>query len=102
ARLLRCRLDGDSRPVVVQTPRVQGERHDLCGPGGERDALVELDELGQRGDRMGRQVLDVLVPDLVTEDEVVRRAAVKEAERDSRVIRVDERALALDPKEVAP
>ena len=40
-------------------------------------------------------------PDFVAEDEQVRRAAVVEAERDAGVDRMDERALALHPEQLA-
>src|SRR5690348_3440675 len=102
---LRLRLrDRRTRAVLVERARVQRDRDDARRPRRERRALVQLHELAERRDRVrpAADALDLLPPGLVTEDEPVRHAAVEEAERDARVDRVDERALALDPEDVSP
>ena len=65
------------------------------------DPLVELDELAQRRDRVALVVVDVALSRLVAEHEHVRRAAVVEPERDARVLRMEQRALALDDQQLA-
>src|SRR3954453_16200874 len=62
---------------------------------------MQLDQVRKRRDRVLRMVLDVNVSHLVAEDEEVRRAPVVEAEGHSRVVRVDDRSLPLDPEQVA-
>ena len=74
-----------------------------AGRAGQREPLVQLDELAQRRDRVrpAAGALDLRRPDFVAEDEQVRRAPVVEAERHAGVDRVQERALALDPEQLA-
>ena len=63
---------------------------------------MQLDELGQRPQGVARVALDLGRAGEVAEHERVRRRAVDQAERDARVRRVQERALALDPEHVSP
>src|ERR1044071_4681190 len=44
--------DRDARSLVVQAGRVQGQAGDLCRPHRERDALVQLDQLREAGQRV--------------------------------------------------
>src|SRR5213075_1217324 len=69
----------------------------------QRYPLVQLDELAQRRDRVrpAPGTLDLRAAALVAEDEQVRNAPVVEAERDAGVHGVQERALALDPEQLA-
>ena len=69
----------------------------------QREPLVQLDELAQRRNRVraAAGALDLRPAALVAEDEQVRDASVVEAERDAGVDRVQERALALDPEQLA-
>ena len=74
---------------VAAKPRVETARFDLgsdrlsLGPepvGIQPEAvpLVQLDELGERGTRVRRKILNVRVPHLVAEHEEVRRAPVED------------------------
>ena len=69
----------------------------------QRDPLVQLDEVAERRNpvRPTGGAFDLRAPALVAEHEQVGDASVVEAERDPRVDRVQERALAFDPEEVA-
>src|SRR5215211_2888368 len=93
--------DRSPRLVLVEPPSIQSKCDDLRWSRGERDALVKLDELGQRWDGMRREILDVHVSDLVAEDEKMWCAPVEEAESDPRVVGMHERALPFDPEEIA-
>ena len=55
----------------------------------------------ERRHREALVVVDDLLADLVAEDEGVRGAAVKQAERDAGVRGMEQRALALDPEQLA-
>src|SRR5581483_12387868 len=69
----------------------------------ERHTLVQLHELAQRRDRV-RAAAGALrggEPGFVTEDEKVRRAPVVEADGDTRVDGMEDRALSLDPQQLA-
>ena len=83
--------------------RVERDRGDSRRTCRQREPLVQLDELAQWRDRVrpAAGALDLRAADLVTEDEQVRDAPVVEAERDAGVHGVQERALALDPEQLA-
>ena len=83
--------------------RVERDGDDARRPRGQREPLVQLDELAQRRDRVrpAARALDLGAPGLVAEHEQVRDAAVVEPERHAGVDRMDERALALDPEQLA-
>ena len=91
------------RVVVGEPAGVQRDRDHLRRPDGQREPLVELDELAERRDRVrpAARALDLGRARLVAEDEQMRCAAVVEPERDARVDRVKDRALALDPEQLA-
>ena len=72
-----------------------------AGRRGKRGALVQRDELRERGDRVARRALDLGRARAVAEDERVRHRAVEEPERHARVGRMDERPLALDEEQLA-
>ena len=74
----------------------------FAGRAGSEIALVQLDELGERRDRVPGTAFDLGRAGRVAEDEEMRRRAVDEPERHARVHRVDERALAFDEEELAP
>ena len=88
-------------PSSSSVARVERDRDDLGRPGDQRRALVQLDELGERRHREALVVVDDLLAGLVAEHERVRRAAVKQAERDAGVRGMEQRALALDPEQLA-
>ena len=56
-------------------------RRTLAGRASERDALVQLDELGERRDREALVLVDVALPGEMAEHEGLGRAAVEQAER---------------------
>ena len=56
---------------------------------------------GERRHREALVVVDVALPGLVAEHERVRGASVEQAERDARVGGMEQRALALDPEQLA-
>ena len=63
---------------------------------------MQVDELGQTGDRGSRRVpLDLGPAGLVAEHVQVRRAAVDQTHRHTGIDRVEDRALSFDPEEVA-
>src|SRR5262249_17257005 len=70
---------GDRRPSLVvarESRRVDGDARDLCLPRRESDALVELDQLRERRDRMPWAPLDLGRACRVAEDEGMRRRPV--------------------------
>ena len=103
ARLLLRRGDRRARGPLVEQARVERDRRHLRRPRRQRQALVQLDELGERRDRVraAAGALDLGAAGLVAEHEQVRDAAVVEPERDARVDRVQDRPLALDPQQLA-
>ena len=92
--------DRGSCVLLAEPTRVERDGGDPRRARRQRDPLVELDEVAQRRDpvRATPCTFDRLASGLVAEDEQMRGAAVVEAERDARVDRVQERALALDPE----
>ena len=80
---------------------VERDRRHAGPAGGERDPLVQLDELGQRQQRVAGIALHLGRAGLVAEDERVRRRAVDETERHPRVGGMRDRALALDEEQLA-
>ncbi len=64
---------------------------------------MQIDELAQRRDRVRASAgaLDLGPPRLVAQHEQLRRAAVVEADSDAGIHRVQDRALPLDPEELA-
>ena len=98
----RDRAGGRARLVVVQRPRVERDRRDPCGAQRQRHALVQLDELGERRDRIAGIALDLGRARHMAEDVRVRSRAVHEPERDTGVRRMRERALALDEEQLSP
>ena len=63
---------------------------------------MQLDELGQRQQRVARIAVHLGRSGLVAEDEGVRRRAVDQTERHPRVGGVRDRALALDEEQLSP
>ena len=97
----RQRAIAVARGALVEAARVERDAGDDGRPGRQRDALVELDERGERRNRVARAALDLRRSGHVAEHERVRRRPVDETERDARVHRVDERALPLDEEQRA-
>ena len=105
------RRRGPSRPRPPRSPRgrrrrrragaCSARRRPPCRAGGQRDPLVQLDELRQREQRMAGIALDLGLAGHVAEHEEVRRAAVDQPERDAGVRRMGDRALALDEQQLA-
>ena len=77
-------------------PRVERDARDRSTPTRKRDALVQLDELGEREERMAGIPVDLGCACEVAEYERVRCRSVHEAECHARKGRVEQRALALD------
>ena len=102
ARHRRGVVDRRGRRRVVQPARVDGDRGDARRPRGQRDRLVQADELVERRDRMAGAALDLGRARPVAEHVRVRRRAVDQPERDARVQGMDDRALALDPEQPPP
>ena len=96
ADAIAARAFSSSRPAVFSA--TQATR---AGRDGERDALVQLDQLGQARQRVARVTLDLGRAGPVAEHEDVRGRAVDQAERHARVRGMRERALALDEEELA-
>ena len=88
-------------PRPRRVGRVQRDRGDAGGPERQRDALVEIDELGERRQRMARVALDLGRARPVAEDEHVRRRAVDQPERHARVRRVRRARPGPRPKQLA-
>src|SRR5439155_15392878 len=97
------RRDRGARLLLPKRMRVERDRGDPRRTCRQREPLVQLDELAQWRDRVrpAARALDLRAADLVTEDEQVRDAPVVEAERHAGVHGVQERALALDPEQLA-
>ena len=70
-------------------------------PGGQRDPLVQVDELRQREQRMAGIALDLGLARHVTEHEEVRRGAVDQPERDAGVRGMGDGSLSLDEQQRA-
>ena len=93
---MAARAASSSIRFVFSATATTGRRAHVAG-----HAHVVVDQLGQVADREARVAVDQLAARLVHEHERVRRRAVQQAERDARVGRVVERALALDPQDRA-
>ena len=102
AGLLLRGLDRAPGVGLVEVPRVQRDAGDAGLPRDQRHALVQLDELAERRNREALVVGDVPLSGLVAEDEEMRRRPVVQAERDARVLRMEQRALALDEQQLSP
>src|SRR5439155_950991 len=92
------------RRRFAQVERIEADPDHLRRAHRGGRALVQLDQLGQRGD-LHPGLAAVIVADplprrLVAEDQRVRAAAVQQAERDARVAGVHEAALSLDQHDV--
>ena len=81
---------------------VQSDRRDPGLAGRQGDPLVQLDELGQRQQRVARIAVNLGRPCLVAEDEHVRCRAVDQAERHPGVGGMRDRALTLDEEQLSP
>src|ERR1051326_8629594 len=92
--------DRPARFVFREEARVQGDAGDAGRPREQRGTLVEVDQLPERRNREAFVVGDVALTRLVAEDEQMRRGAVVQTERHARVLRVEQRALALDDQQL--
>ena len=89
------------RRCVVKAARVQRDGDDRGGTQGQRDLPVQLDQLGERRQRVPRVALDLRRSGTVAEHERVWGRAVDQPERHARVRGMRDRPLALYPEQAA-
>ena len=93
--------DRRTRSSLVQLARVERDAATRAGRRGSEIRSCSSTSSAQGRQRMARVALDLGRPGVVAEDEGVRCRAVDQPERDARVGRMGERALALDEQQLA-